>query len=478
MPSKIARSAFALSAGLSLVTLEAARGQYEDAVARFVAQDGLDPLPQGGILFAGSSGIRRFEALTRDFADYHVIQRGIGGAEFDDLIQYADQIVIPYAPRAIVLWAGTNDLVSGSDAAEVVADYQQFVGQVNAELPDTHVYYLGIAPAPGRQGNRTAEQSVNGQIASLAAGDARLHYIDLPATFEALGPYSDPAYTSQFVDPSHFNKAGYDLWTSTIRPVLAADHAPDKGVTAGPDALRSGESLLFDFGPSDGLDGANTASPDRRGNVWNNWFDGKPGNEAILPGEHKANLVNADGRNVGVTMTITGQFLANGFRNGGLRDPDESMLGELAVDSATGDYFFSTGDDLVGGGNDDTNGGFMLSGFDPDLRYDLTFFGSRAASERRVTEYRVFGAGEQAVSLQTSGTGIGSNGGNGNNDEVARLLGVEPDAFGQLFVDLTLLEGSFAHLNTMQITAVPEPTASVAAFGLAAGLLHRRRPQK
>lgn len=95
-----------------------------------------------------------------------------------------------------------------------------------------------------------------------------------------------------------------------------------------------------------------------------------------------------------------------------------------------------------------------------------------------MTEYRVFGAGEQAVSLQTSGTGIGSNGGNGNNDEVARLLGVEPDAFGQLFVDLTLLEGSFAHLNTMQITAVPEPTASVAAFGLAAGLLHRRRPQK
>ena len=45
----------------------------------------LDPPPQNALVFVGSSSIRRWEELTRDFADYNVIQRGIGGAFFDDL---------------------------------------------------------------------------------------------------------------------------------------------------------------------------------------------------------------------------------------------------------------------------------------------------------------------------------------------------------------------------------------------------------
>ncbi len=57
------------------------------------------------------------------------------------------------------------------------------------------------------------------------------------------------------------------------------------------------------------------------------------------------------------------------------------------------------------------------------------------------------------MTLVTSGVNIGSDGMyDGNDDEIARVYGVRPDAFGQVFVDLTLREGSYAYLNAMEMT--------------------------
>ena len=115
--------------------------------------------------------------------------------------------------------------------------------------------------------------------------------------------------------------------------------------------------------------------------------------------------------------------------------------------TATEDYFFSTADNQVGGGSDDDGGGFMFSGLDPTLAYDFAFFGSRDDAEVRVTEYLVTGRDAKKATLPTSA----------NSGEVAHLRGVRPDAFGQVFVDMTLRQGSDAYLNAMRVTAVTPP---------------------
>ena len=468
----------AVSAGLLIALCSAApaSGQYEAEVGRWLMQDALDAPPEGGIVFTGSSSIRRWEYLQRDFADYNVIQRGLGGALFDDINARANDIVLSYNPRAVVVWAGTNDIASGSDGNEVYADYQQFVNTIHAAKADVEIFYLGIMPTPGRQGNRPQEDVANSQIASYAAGDARLHYVDLPAAFATLNPYGDPAFTGKFVDDIHLNKSGYNFWTDIIRPQVEAVVAPDKTYQPNANAMRRGESLLFDFGPLDSDDGEGTASPDVRGNYWNNWYDPTDGGRDILPGEHKGHLVETGGRDTGVALTLTAQFESNGKRNGGLATPSEALLGDLAVGTATVDYFFSTGDDQQGGGNDDDGGGFMLSGLDPTLEYEFAFFGSRNTTETRITEYKVLGDGEWVAQLQTSGDNIGADGTyDGNNDEIALVTGVRPDEFGQVFVDMTLIQGQFAYINAMQVTAVPEPASAAVVIGLGAGTLLRRR---
>ena len=452
-----------VAAGLAALVAVAtsAEAQYAGDVARWTAQDALDPPVQGALLFVGSSSIRRWEELTLDFADYNVIQRGIGGAEFDNVVQYVNNIVLPYNPSAVVVWAGTNDLANGANAAEVIQDYQQFVSAVHSQQPGVDIVFLGIMPTPGRQSNLQRENAVNSAIANLAAANSKLHYIDLPAAFATLNPYGGAAFTSKFVDSIHLNRQGYDFWEGIIRPQIKAIVAPNKVFTLNPNTPQPGSKILFDFGPIDSDDGLATSSPDVRGNHWNNWHAAE-GGVAVNAGEHKGNLIDTAGVPTGIDLTITAGFLTNGLRNGGLFSPSESLLGDLSVASATVDYFYSTADGVQGGGDDDVGGGFMLDGLDPNLLYEFRFFGSRDATETRITEYAVTGVDRQAALLQTSGNNIGADGAyDGNNDEVAVISGVRPDAFGQVFFDMTLKSGQFAYLNAMEVIVtgrvVPEP---------------------
>lgn len=123
--------------------------------------------------------------------------------------------------------------------------------------------------------------------------------------------------------------------------------------------------------------------------------------------------------------------------------------------TVTEDYFYADADDKAGGGSDDNPGGFMLEGLDPSLTYDFRFFGSRSAStETRVTEYRVFGANAGVAALRTGGNNVGHDGAyDGNDDTIASLSGIRPDAQGQIFVDLAITQGTLAYLNAFELRA-------------------------
>ena len=477
------RAARVLGGAAGIVTLGAAAApalaQYDAEVGRFNAQDALDPLPQGGVVFTGSSSIRRWEQLQLDFHDYNVIQRGLGGAFVRDITARADDIVLKYNPSAVVLFAGTNDLAyGGRDGQGVFQDYQAFVNKVHAAQPNVDIFYVGITPTPERQNNRPQEDIANNAIRNMAAGDATLHYLDIPAAFDALGAYDSPQFTNKFVDTPglHLTRQGYDVWTGVIRPDIESVVAPNKTYVPNPDTLKVGQKLLFDFGPNNGGGGDATNGPDANGNRWNNWFDLNPVVD-VTSGEHKAHLINASGADTGIRLTLTAEFKANGKQPGFLANPDPARLGDLAVATATEDYFYSSADNKRGGGDDDDGGGFMLDGLDPKLAYDFAFFGSRDNAETRITEYLVTGDNAVRTTLQTSGTGIGSDGSNINDDEIAYARGIRPDQFGQVFVDLTLVQGSFAYLNALQVTAVPEPASAVIVPALG-GLLLARRPRR
>jgi beta-glucanase (GH16 family)/lysophospholipase L1-like esterase len=460
---------------------------YVDLANRWIDQDALGGAPTNPVIFIGSSSIRRWEALTRDFADYSVIQRGMGGAWFSDVNQVAADLVIPRSPRALVIWAGVNDIYNGQTGDHVFQQYTNFVSMVTNALPETAILYIGMTRNPGTAGNaaiNAARTNANSQISAFVAtnGNPRLRYIDLPAFFEniPLGSTDDLSNTNNlwhyYVDTLHLNDAGYRVWGEQIRAeLLAAGVYGDRAI---PDSVAfsgGAQKVLFDFGPSDGTNGDATAGPDERGNHWNNWHTIK-GGATIVPGERVTGLVDSAGNSTGLAITITAEFMANGKLSGGLTNIPSLALGNLGAVTATQDYFFSSSDSLIGGGDDDDAGGLRISGLNPSLTYDLRLFGSRNTVDTRETSYAVYGAATNPpVVLQTSGVGSGINGSVGNDRSAAVFSSVRPNAYGDIFIDLNVQRVSgnnnyFAYVNAMELTALSPFESWARANNLSPGI--------
>ena len=143
----------------------------------------------------------------------------------NDVVYYAPRTVVAYRPRAVVLFAGTNDIAGSKPktAQEVCDGYRAFVEVVHAALPETPIYYISITPAPSRWKYWPIVSETNRLIKAHTETDPRLHFIDL--TNAILGPDGKPDRSLFRIDRLHPNKKGYATWTAVIKPILQADLA-------------------------------------------------------------------------------------------------------------------------------------------------------------------------------------------------------------------------------------------------------------
>src|SRR5438105_4549454 len=67
--------------------------QWEKAIQAFQMADKTNPPPQNAVLFIGSSSVRLWSTLERDFAGHKVLNRGFGGSHLSDSVAFVDRIV-------------------------------------------------------------------------------------------------------------------------------------------------------------------------------------------------------------------------------------------------------------------------------------------------------------------------------------------------------------------------------------------------
>jgi hypothetical protein len=115
-------------------------GFWATDIAAFAAADRDHPPPERPIVFVGSSSIRLWSTLQTDMAPLPVLNRGFGGSQLSQVVYYVDQTVTHYRPRAVVLYAGDNDLDgrfrTGKTPADVAREFRAFVARVEAAVPD------------------------------------------------------------------------------------------------------------------------------------------------------------------------------------------------------------------------------------------------------------------------------------------------------------------------------------------------------
>ena len=210
------------------------------------------------------------------------------------------------------------------------------------------------------------------------------------------------------------------------------------------------QTLYFDFGESNNASrGMLTEGADANGHYWNNICSS--GGIYIYPGK-TFTLVNSDNQATGYNLLVNVRFTTNGKSGGGgLLSPSRTLLGDLAIASATEDYcFIESATSII------QHHGFMtFQGLDPQKAYRFYAFGSRNTTEERAGWWEFRGENVWEDYMQISGPAIGANNYNGNNNTILVSDPVFPDRDGCIRMTMKKFRPDrMLMLNAMKIEEV------------------------
>lgn len=203
-------------AGTTLQLSAQDKPPFLDDIQAIKYYDAMYNPPSNPILFIGSSSIRKWDDLERTFAKYVVLNRGIGGAVVNDIINYANDIIIPYHPREVVIYVGENDLVlEGTTADSILSRTKQLFQIIQTKLPDIPIVYFSIKPSPSRETYIDVAAAANILIKNYIETQKKITYVDI--FHPMLNKQGKPRPELFVEDMLHMNKKGYRIWRKKIK---------------------------------------------------------------------------------------------------------------------------------------------------------------------------------------------------------------------------------------------------------------------
>ncbi|MCH1507329.1 MAG: GDSL-type esterase/lipase family protein [Verrucomicrobiales bacterium] len=191
--------------------------RWDKAIAKFLEADAKETPPKGAILFVGSSSIRMWD--TKEwFPQLETINRGFGGSWTQDVLHHRDKIVVPYAPRTIVLYEGDNDIGGGLRAEAVFGDYVKFAEAVHEKLPETTIIFVAIKPSIKRWALWPEMKKANDFVTKRCESQPLERFLDIAPLL--LGADGKPDARFFAKDGLHLSKEGYKAWSDLLRPLL------------------------------------------------------------------------------------------------------------------------------------------------------------------------------------------------------------------------------------------------------------------
>jgi len=193
-------------------------------------------------------------------------------------------------------------------------------------------------------------------------------------------------------------------------------------------------------------------------------------NNVTPPQNPLFNVIDSNGAGTGIGLNI-----------GGFNELGPNLNGTQAPAGAAAIFDVQATRDNLFGHSDNFNigsprplGEIELTGLNPSLPYDFTFFASRTgvtnANDNRETKYTVAGANSNFGLLNAAN----------NVSDVATVAGIFPAAGGTILISVEAGPGNtnsskFFYLGAMAVSVVPEPAAGLLAMTGALGMIACRR---
>jgi lysophospholipase L1-like esterase len=204
----------------SLTFAQDQKPAFWNDIQSFKKQDSVYYPPKNAILFIGSSSFTMWKDVQKDFPGYKIINRAFGGSSLPDVIRYADDIIVPYYPKQIVIYCGENDF-AGSDTVTpqlVFARFNKLFSIIKDQYPDAKVTYISMKPSPSRFRLMPKMLEANLLIKNFLKKKKKTSFVDV--YYSMLEADGKPIESIFLADKLHMNASGYAIWQKLIEPHL------------------------------------------------------------------------------------------------------------------------------------------------------------------------------------------------------------------------------------------------------------------
>jgi lysophospholipase L1-like esterase len=193
---------------------------YEEEVCALERRLRESPPAAGPLIFYGSSSMRMWDSLADDFPRQGVLNLAFGGSTLAACAWFFERLVVPCRPRAIVCYAGDNDLGDGRRPEEVLASFRELLEKVARSCPQAPFTMLSIKPSPSRWDLADRIRATNEGMRRELSGCDNRYFIDIFSAMLGSGGLPDRRLFLE--DGLHVSPEGYRIWRG-----LLAERAAD-----------------------------------------------------------------------------------------------------------------------------------------------------------------------------------------------------------------------------------------------------------
>ncbi len=195
---------------------------FKDAILEFQRMDSISMPKKGSILFVGSSSFTNWKDVQDYFPTYPIINRGFGGSSLPDVIRYAQETIIKYAPKQIYIYCGENDIAADpSISADTILNRFKIVYTIIRKQlkKNTPIVYVSMKPSLARWNYESKIVEANGLIKQFIETQKNILFLDVHNPMLNLdGMVKSDIFLE---DQLHMNAKGYTIWQGIIAPTLS-----------------------------------------------------------------------------------------------------------------------------------------------------------------------------------------------------------------------------------------------------------------
>jgi len=195
---------------------------FKDAILEFQRMDSISMPKKGSILFVGSSSFTNWKDVQDYFPTYPIINRGFGGSSLPDVIRYAQETIVNYAPKQIYIYCGENDIAADpSISADTILNRFKIVytiirKKLKKNIP---IVYVSMKPSLARWNYESKIVEANGLIKQFIETQKNILFLDVHNAM--LDPDGMVKADIFLEDQLHMNAKGYTIWQGIIAPTLS-----------------------------------------------------------------------------------------------------------------------------------------------------------------------------------------------------------------------------------------------------------------